>query len=340
MSARKAPSTIRMRVRSIAEPQPGPKLGSVLHAYWPAYKKWIARAEPVDTRTCTEQFARHMPELMPVFEGLVRLGPEQDRDELVRFFSLYRPPPVVRGCSQAILHADEGPVLIRNYDHAPHLCDGVVLADSWLGTRVIAVTDCLWGALDGINEHGLAVALAFGGRPDTGDGFGAPLIVRYLLETCRTTDQARLALERLPVSMPYTFVTLDRAGAFITAFCAPDRPARFEHTPASTNHQGRVEWPEYAAHCHTVERLDRIHDLLGDPEETTDPALVEDAFLKPPLYRTDYARASGTIYTTVYRTGPGTMTLRWPRTRASFGIDDFTESDRTVTLDARAAPGR
>ena len=328
MTPRPAASPIRLRVRAIAEAKPGPVLGAVLNAYWPAYRRWIARADPLTAGACRDQIARHMPELAPVLERIAALGPEKDRDKLVRFLSLYRPPRVVRGCSQAILRTDDGPVLVRNYDHAPHLCDGIVLASSWLGTRVVAVTDCLWGALDGINEHGLAVALAFGGRPDTGDGFGAQLVVRYLLETCRTTAQARAALDRLPVSMPYTFVTLDRAGDFTTAFCGPGRPARFEHDNASTNHQGAVEWPAYAAHCQTVERLDRIRDLLT----SQDPRDAEDAFLRPPLYRTDYARASGTLYTSVYRPAAGTLTLRWPGQEAAFGIDHFEPSDRTVTI--------
>ena len=43
------------------------------------------------------------------------------------------------------------------------------------------MSDCLWGLLDGINDAGLAVSLAFGGRA-TREGFGIPLVVRYLLE--------------------------------------------------------------------------------------------------------------------------------------------------------------
>lgn len=338
MTPRPAATPTRLRLRALDEPAPGPRLADVLASYWPAYRRWIARAEPVAPGAATDALARHMPELVPVFDRLVAMGPPRDRERLVRFFSLYRPPRVVRGCSQAIVRSEDGPRLIRNYDHAPHLFDGLVLRSAWLGHPVVAVTDCLWGALDGVNAHGLCVALAFGGRPDTGDGFGAQLVVRYLLETCRTTDDARAALARLPVSMPYTFVTLDAAGASVTAFLGPGRAARFVDDPASTNHQGAVEWPAYAAHCRTVERLDHLHALLND--DRPDPDTVEGAFLEPPLYQTDYARAAGTLYTAIFRPGPRSLTLRWPADRAEFAIDRFAESDRTVLIGPRTAGRR
>ena len=65
----------------------------------------------------------------------------------------------MRGCSQAVWTGFGGPALVRNYDHAPHLFDGLVLRSAWREMPVLAVTDCLWGALDGVNGAGLCVAL-------------------------------------------------------------------------------------------------------------------------------------------------------------------------------------
>ena len=62
------------------------------------------------------------------------------------------------------------------------------------------MSDCLWGLLDGMNDAGLAVSLTFGGRRVLGDGFGIPIVVRYLLETCDDVAEAREALARLPFS--------------------------------------------------------------------------------------------------------------------------------------------
>jgi predicted choloylglycine hydrolase len=48
--------------------------------------------------------------------------------------------------------------------------------------------DCLWGLLDRVNDAGLAISLAFGGRPQVGEGFGIPLVIRYVQETCGSTE--------------------------------------------------------------------------------------------------------------------------------------------------------
>ena len=43
---------------------------------------------------------------------------------------------------------------------------------------VVAMIDCMSGALDGMNSDGLAVSMSFGGRPEFGDGFGIPIVLR------------------------------------------------------------------------------------------------------------------------------------------------------------------
>ncbi|MCA9296388.1 MAG: hypothetical protein KC983_07715, partial [Phycisphaerales bacterium] len=58
----------------------------------------------------------------------------------------------------------------------------------------------------------MTVALAFGGRNAVGAGFAAPLITRYILETCATVAEAEAVLQRVPVYMPYTFVMADTSG--------------------------------------------------------------------------------------------------------------------------------
>ncbi len=65
------------------------------------------------------------------------------------------------------------------------------------------MSDCLWGLLDGMNDAGLAVSLTFGGRRVLGDGFGIPIVVRYLLETCDDVASARETLARLPYSLAH-----------------------------------------------------------------------------------------------------------------------------------------
>lgn len=287
----------------------GPALDDAFERYWPAYHAWISK----DPRRTSAKAARqalhaHMPELVPVHEALLQRWGE--RAPVARFLTLYNPPPLVRGCTQALWLGEGGPALVRNYDHAPHLTDAIALRADWQGVPTLGMADCLWGLLDGLNAHGLCVALAFGGRPATGEGFAAPIIVRYALQTCATADQAARVIARVPCAMAYTFVCLDAQGRHATVYAAPDRPPRIDHARASTNHQGKVEWPPYAARCRSVERLARVHELLDQPTQSLG-ALVH-AFGTPPLHRTARGKGPGTLYTSVYTPHDGRLSLHWP----------------------------
>ena len=94
-------------------------------------------------------------------------------------------------------------MLVRNYDYAPSRMEGIIWSTRLTERRVIGMSDCLWGLLDGMNDAGLAVSLTFGGRRVLGDGFGIPIVVRYLLETCDDVASAREALARLPYALAH-----------------------------------------------------------------------------------------------------------------------------------------
>lgn len=268
-----------------------------------------------------------MPELLPIFERLhARFG---GSPEVGRFLTLYNPPRVVRACSQLMLDTEAGPVLLRSYDHHPRLFDSIILRSTWNDAPVLAMTDCVWGALDGMNNAGLAIALAFGGRNAVGNGFSAPLICRYILETCTNIAEARRALARLPVYMPYTFAVLDASGEFVTAFLGPDIEATFVTRRASTNHQRSIDWPKYATFVETAERLDCIEPLV-DPRSSI--AEARRAFLSAPVWRTHYANASGTLYVAEYSSASRSLDLHWPGRSERFGLDDKSERSLSVQL--------
>ena len=318
-------------LEAIEEADPGTRLGEFFVEYWPAYARWMRRAEKLPAARCVDELRTHMPELMPIFEELhARLG---GGEEEARFLSLYCPPRLVRACSQAVLESAE-PVLVRTYDFSPHLFDGLLLHSRWGGVQTLGVTDCLWGAVDGMNAHGLVVALAFGGRNAVGPGFGAPLVARYVLQTCATTDGAVEALKRVPVFMPYTFVVLDSTGNHVTAMVGPDRSPHFERRPASTNHQSEGDWPEYQRQTRSVERLEAIQGALDAATCSRD---VLGVFLRPPVWRTDYAHASGTLYAAMYEPCSRAVTLYWPDQSARFSMDHFSEVRLRVTLPAGSA---
>lgn len=322
----------RLAFQAMSDDQLGDTLGALFCRYWPSYRRWMRNAPVCPVEECVSNLRAYMPELLPVYERL--LGIFHGDASVARFLTLYRPPPVVRGCSQLVID-DDGPALIRSYDHHPNLFDGVLLATELGGGRTMAMTDCLWGALDGINEHGLAVALAFGGRNVVGDGFGAPLVVRYVLETCSTIGQAKKVLARVPVYMSYTFVMVDRSADFVTVHVDPHRSTRCITRRASANHQFPDDWPAYCEQSASIERLTKLEALLGS--ETKEHRVVA-SFLQPPLWRTDYKRGSGTLYVASYRPQEQSVTLHWPATESrKFSLRHFCDRTFSVDLDAVAA---
>jgi predicted choloylglycine hydrolase len=321
----KAPQgEVSLTLRAIEEDQ----IGEHLAATWPAFRRWWL--DGANTRPTAGQararLEEHMPELVPVWQQLTALL--GDDPEAAAALALWNPPPFLTGCSQAAV-LPGGPALVRNYDWDYRLFDAVVARTAYAGRRVIGMLDCLWGLLDGVNDAGLAVSLTFGGRPQVGEGFGIPLVIRYVLQTCQTTEEAMRVLRRIPVHMSYNVTALDRAGQRATAYLAPDRPAHVTSLAVATNYQGKVEWAPYAAAIRTVERQQHLEELLAAGADV--PGVVA-ACLCAPLYATRFHQGFGTLYTAEYRPAEGLARYHWPDRTWDHSLDQLGSGRTQVQL--------
>lgn len=195
-----------LRFYAVDEPLLSRHVRAAFVRRWPVYRAWFLRdgdAARPDGRTCRMMIGHHMPELLPIYDRLLTCV--DANEEQARFLSLWCPPNFMHGCTQAIWRRRPYG-LIRNYDYLPGLCDALLLRSAWLGSPVLAMSDCVWGALDGMNTSGLAVSLSFGGRRVEGTGFGVTLVLRYILETCRNVAEG-LAVLRKSLSI---FPTISR----------------------------------------------------------------------------------------------------------------------------------
>jgi predicted choloylglycine hydrolase len=328
--------TMQLTFEAISETRPGPKWQALFQRYWPAYQQWfLSRGGATRPRfaTALKKLQRYMPELLPIFERLVELA---GGDELAaRFLSCYRPPPYVISCAQAALSKPGHNVLVRNYDFEPELNEGLILQSVWNGRRVIATSEFLWGVADGMNDAGLALSLAFGGRKVVGDGFGIPLILRYVLEVCDCVADAIEVLRRVPSHMAYNVTLLDGRGEAVTVRVAPDRPTEVIKVPVATNHQGTVEWAEHARFTATLLREQVLREHLSN-KHTTPQDLIQ-AFLRMPLYNTHYRSGFGTLYTAVYRPDRGEIEWRWPDAIWPQSFQNFREDRRVVRYSSTGA---
>ena len=314
---------------ALAEERPGPKWRNLFAELWPAYKRWYLR-EGIEERPtyleCRRAIKTYMPELLGLFDELAELSGGSDL--ATRFLSLYRPPAYLSGCSQAIWPGEE-PMLVRNYDYSPAAFDAVILRTRWLGKSVMGMADSLIGLLDGINEDGLAVSLTFGGRRVLGEGFGVPILLRYLLETCSDVGEASKTLARLPTHMAYNVTLVDKTGAHATVYLSPDREAVVTNASVATNHQERVEWGQHARATASVERERFLLQRLMLHEEPQ--ATFIEAFLKPPLYALGYARGHGTLYTAAYWPERLAASYRWPDGDWRLSVEQFEEGKRRIS---------
>lgn len=326
---------MELKFSAISEPtQPGPKWQKMFYTFWPAYHAWYASkgaAYTPDLKTSQAALRLHMPEMLPTYERLCALA----GNDLVaaRFLTGYQPPAYISGCSQAVL--TEGTVqLVRNYDYHPDLIEGTQLLTAWNGKKVIASSDCLSGALDGMNEDGLAISLTYGGRRLVGMGFGIPFILRYVLEFCTTVQEAVDVLSRVPTHMSYNVTVVDRSGAFKTVQLAPDHLPYVTDAAFATNHQRTIDWPENANFNKTVERAGFLKKMLSEKGQHENAGV--DAFLQAPLYNTRFREGFGTLYTAIYQPTEGTVEMRWPNDNWLQTFAGFEEGQKLVKFSEQA----
>lgn len=309
--------------------KPGPKLQKLIHTHWPAYKKWLNSEKDSNAPTLETSKAalkKHMPEMVPTYNRMCRLIKADHM--AARFLTGFQPPTYLNGCAQAVLKGEEVR-LIRNYDYHPNLIEGTQLLSSWNGKKVIATSDCLIGALDGMNEDGLAISLSFGGRKVVGIGFGIPFILRYVLEFCSNVSEAVGALSRIPTHMAYNVTLVDKSGMHKTVRLAPDKVPVITDANFATNHQGKVDWPENAIFNQTLERSASLEKTLLLDE--MNPKSVLQAFLSPPMYNSRFSEGFGTLYTAMYRPEKGIVELHWPGEDGVIqSFDNFKEIYRRI----------
>lgn len=261
-------------------------------------------------------FGAHMPELVPVLDRLAGQLHRSDRPEADVFLT----HAALRPFSQACTQIGRDGTLLRNYDLRPDQCEGTIVSSCFL-RPVIGMQDLLWGLLDGMNDAGLAISLTWGGRSVYGCGFAILIVVRYLLETCDTVDEAVDRLRSLPVAVPQNLTLVDPTQA-VTVFVGPDMSPTVAPDACAANHQHLPVSDEQERATRTQERLRAVRAAGVDVA----------AMLEPPLYRSVDEQGSRTLYTAHYRPLEGRVTYCWPGESWPQSFGDFTPGSRTVTL--------
>jgi predicted choloylglycine hydrolase len=317
---------LKLNYKTIAEPyKAGVKWQYLFHQSWPSYKAWLNTsgfAQALSLAQREEALLRYMPKMWDTYVHLCSLIDTDDNELAKNFLTGYCPPAYVTACAQAVIKTDKIQ-LVRNYDYHPSLIEGTLLLSKWNEKKVIATSDCLIGAVDGMNDDGLCVSLTFGGRKQVGIGFGIPFILRYVLEFCSNTKEAVEMLKTIPSHMSYNVTVVDKTGTYKTVLLAPDNEPMVTNAAFATNHQLEVDWPENAKFNQTIKRSNFLKSFLKT--KNVNAAELTKAFLHPPLYNNTFQEGFGTLYTAAYQPEKLAVQILWPERAIERNFDYFED---------------
>lgn len=134
-------------------------------------------------------------------------------------------PVEIRGCTAFAYSKDGNIIYGRNNDLPPYLKNGSKseIYSPSNGNRFNITTSSFINGEEGVNEHGLAVAMTFvmTSLEKIHAGFNSCFIVRYLLEKASGTQNALSLLMELPIASNCNILLADKSGEMVVVECTP-----------------------------------------------------------------------------------------------------------------------
>ncbi len=131
---------------------------------------------------------------------------------------------VPRGCTTFCFSYNGQVIIGRNNDLPPFLKKNSMSALYKLdnGNAFIGNTSSMINFEEGLNKHGLAVAMEFIMPTRIMPGFNSVFLVRYLLEKCATTGESVAALRGIPIASACSIILADKSGEMAVIECETD----------------------------------------------------------------------------------------------------------------------
>lgn len=172
---------------------------------------------------CEQEYKKYYPELLDEIQGIAD-GNEVPVETLhALLFSMYC-FEFDNKCTCFAFRTDHEILFARNSDFLVHLekfnmnCIYNLKGSYSFNGNTTAFVQME----DGVNEHGLAVGLTFVYPKLRKPGFNAGILVRYLLEKCKTTEEAITKLHQLPIASAQTVTIADKYGEIAVVECNPE----------------------------------------------------------------------------------------------------------------------
>ena len=131
----------------------------------------------------------------------------------------------VRGCTAFCFTDNDKIYYGRNNDLPPYLKEvsKSIYYRPIKKNRFLLNTSSFTNGEEGINEHGLLVAMTFvvPYKEEVKSGFNSVFLVRYLLENCSTVQESIEALRKLPIASSCNILLADKLKGMFVAECTP-----------------------------------------------------------------------------------------------------------------------
>ncbi|WP_312352754.1 C45 family peptidase [Aminipila sp.] len=258
-----------------------------------------------------EIYQREYPEILEEIKGIAD-GQEMEFELLAAFILGMYSFTIDNHCTCIALRTSENHMIFgRNSDFLVELESkyGSYCYDLDNSYRFIGNSTAFVEMEDGINEHGLAVGFTFIYSREKKLGLNAGIIVRYLLEKCRTVEECIKALEAMTIGSAQTLTIADPSGDMAVVECnahelvtirPKERPCVY-----TTNHFNSVsmkkymEAPEDILFSHL--RYKVASEALSKEEEYTFD-FVKDLLSGKKGFMCQYDRALGadTVWSSLY----------------------------------------
>lgn len=188
---------------------------------------------------CLPIYEKYMNGILEEVRGLAD-GLHQEYKNLAYWlFNLYCNEEE-HGCSVLVAKQNENVYFARNMDMFPEYkkTSESVLYRVKDKNTFLAHSTAMILLEDGINEHGLCIALTFLLSKKKKPGINGGFIVRKILEECKTTKEAIELIQSLPRSSSHNFVIADKNGKMAVVECtSEDIQVRYdERYLIATNH--------------------------------------------------------------------------------------------------------
>lgn len=164
---------------------------------------------------------------------------------------------------------------------------------------------------DGVNEYGLAIGLTFVYPKVRKAGFNSGMLVRYLLEKCKTTDEALESIKKIPIASQQTLTIADITGNMIIVECncnhiqviKPNKDENFVATANNFNSKEMIGYRNYGIDdWRSDERYAVTYNTLKEHNGRFSFELAKDILSGKYGFMCQYDRKTGadTVWSVVY----------------------------------------